>query len=116
MSNPTESVPTDGSLIKIPRAGDGNPKPGEPVSSSTIVAKGWPTLNSGVLQPDTTDERNTDLRVCVSSLTAIMDRLNTLDPAVSIRELESAGVLSTYSTCIFNLIHEGLGKDERGSS
>ena len=116
MPNPTESVPTDQSLVRIRPRDDGNYEHGEPISSSTIVAKGWPALRGKFLQPDTTDERNTDLRVCVSSLTAIMDRLNTLDPAVSIRELESAGVLSTYSTCIFNLIHEGLGKDERGSS
>ena len=116
MPNPTESVPTDQSLVRIRPRDDGNYEYGEPISSSAIVAKGWPALVGKFLQPDTTDERNADIRACVTSITTLVDFLHTFNPTVTVRELESAGVLPSRSTYLHTLITNGLVKNERGSA
>ena len=78
------------------------------------MAEGWPTLGGGKLQPDITHVRHAHIKLFVDSIAADLDTLNSLSTTISIRELESAGVLSTRSTCLYQLIQSGLGKDERG--
>ena len=80
------------------------------------MAKGWPALNGGVLQPDATHERDANIRVALAGIVTGMDIINSFKPAVTIRQLESAGVLPAHSTCLHQLITKGLVQDVGGMS
>ena len=78
------------------------------------MAEGFPLLSGAKLQPDASDERDTKLRILLAGAVTAFGLINSIKPAVSIRELESAGILPARSVCLHTLITEGLVQDKRG--